>query len=555
MKKGLLLITVFLLGLFAFSFVCNAADKDEFTTVGVGQIIGGDSSAARGEALNDALREAVKMASENLLSADDLQKNSEKISATIFDNASQYVSRHVITNEGPEGDSYKVYARVFIDVKKLQEDLGQFSGPVSGAAASKKVMVLIDEYFKPDMTINEKPRISEKYFNLKDEHSLNASSSESESLKHSASKSSNLNKNKKYVDKSAASVYANAKAKGETDSSGKSRGSFDARGEEGNLSASGSESSNYKNKSLANATLDARAKNDIDFREKIKKSAGAKSSLNYKGQANSSLAEKSNFEVTAYENYFPPAYTQPLSNPLTVNTVEGVLGSYNIRLVDKAMTDKLRAEEMGENGYMVNFLQDKDKVAQMALKAGAEYGADIFVIGAANTVLVKPAADDTSGSHEVFTTITLKAVDASTGDILGSMMEGQPSVGYSNGEAYTLGSERVGKLAGDELASQIMTYWKNRDVSGAFITLNVYGIKSARTIVRLKKILEGIPDVVSVNERLFDADNGRSEFNVGFKGKCSDLEEKIFDATTSDPELSKLDTQEKKGNSLDMVLK
>src|SRR5574341_357740 len=135
----------------------------EITVTGVGTILNNDVAAARDQALDDAMRNAVEQGLGTYIKSETLVQNFQLVDDRILSWSAGYVKKYDILSEGKKTDVYEVQIRALVNLADLRADDGALAALIE--RENPRVMVMIAEqnvgdtnnlhYFEADLTAAE----------------------------------------------------------------------------------------------------------------------------------------------------------------------------------------------------------------------------------------------------------------------------------------------------------------------------------------------------------------------------------------------------------------
>jgi len=465
-----------------------AAQVNELLATGRAPVRNGDTLAARDAAVLDARRRLIDRGVLELGGPDLLEQGRSAIPDEIYPRDSRYVANLSVTAEGVEGDSYRVSIRASVDLSALRHDLEAAGIARRGARHRPRVMVLIDEYFGAD----EAPQAGST---LSREVTV-------ESSKHHEAASGAV--------KESASVAASGSA------------SSDVRAKGAGGAVAGRESATAAVAGSASRAASAAYVND-----------------------------DAHFALSIRE-YFPDAAQAALPESSAAAEISARLLKDDFNLVDRSLVAKLREEELGRDGYMVEFLRSGARVAQAARAASQKYGAELLLVGACR-VVHRGTGDD--GQHVSGASLVLKVVNASTGQLVAAVSDSEPGMSGDAPSSRVVAAKRVGAVVGDNLAGQLLEQARNRERAGIEVEVALYGVPDLPTKLAFTAFLEGLDGVQAVEERTYDRANARVEYQVTFRGSVTQLKNGLLKKALAEPRWRRLDEQLSQGNKVSLVLK
>lgn len=263
------------------------------------------------------------------------------------------------------------------------------------------------------------------------------------------------------------------------------------------------------------------------------------------------VKDETHFALSIRE-YFPDAAQTALPDSAAAAEVSSLLLKEDFNLVDRAIVQKLREEELGPNGYMANFLRENTNVARAARTASQKYGADYLLLGACNVVYRGEGYDR---QHVSGANLVLKVVNASTGQIVAAVTDSEPGMSGDAQSSRFVAAKRVGSIVGESLVAQLLEQVRNRERAGIEIDVKLYGVPDLQTKVAFGSVLEAVDGVQGVEERSYDRTNQRVEFQVTFRGTVTQFKNSLFKKALGEKRWKSLDEQVSTGNNLNLILK
>jgi hypothetical protein len=134
--------------LFISIFTCpnSFADSDimETTAQGVGVIVDNNTSGARDQAVQDALRMAVEQAAGIMVASETMVQNYEVLRDQIYSKSQGYIRNFQITDEKVEGSLYKVTVQASVSEGNLKDDLMAL-GLLIARKNKPRIMIMVAE--------------------------------------------------------------------------------------------------------------------------------------------------------------------------------------------------------------------------------------------------------------------------------------------------------------------------------------------------------------------------------------------------------------------------
>lgn len=234
--------------------------------------------------------------------------------------------------------------------------------------------------------------------------------------------------------------------------------------------------------------------------------------------------------------------------------VEEKLTASSFDLVDREQVKKVRMEEIGRMGdhYMDSLIENPAGILRIARKA-VENGAQYLLMG---TCRIEPVAAG-GGIYQTTATFKCKVVDAATAEKVAVTQKVEGGKGNNMASANMFAGQRAGESAAETIIPQIVQNWSKRANSGVQYIVKIYGITSyGQQGRKVMTNMKGIAGVTTCNKRMWDADMGRLELDIAYKGGSGDeLIDGIFAAVENIPGFENFDLEEQTGNNLNFTLK
>src|SRR5207253_216153 len=144
-RRSKVMRTKFAIAVLALACAARAADDLQLQeATGQAAVLNGDKPAAREKAIDDALRQAVKMAvGTQVQSVTEVQEFQTKMD-TVLEHSTGYVKRYEILKEGMDGEVVQVTVRAQVSLAALDKDL-EAMGLLMARKNFPRTMVLIAE--------------------------------------------------------------------------------------------------------------------------------------------------------------------------------------------------------------------------------------------------------------------------------------------------------------------------------------------------------------------------------------------------------------------------
>jgi hypothetical protein len=186
---------------------------------------------------------------------------------------------------------------------------------------------------------------------------------------------------------------------------------------------------------------------------------------------------------------------------------------YEFELIDPKASAAIRASEE----KMAGIAGDAAAAAQL----GSQNGAEVIITGTAVSREAKQLSQNLGGMVSAQADVTLRAINCSTGSIIGTASAHAPMVHIS---AATAGSQAITKAsqkAMKDLLDRIIKEWQNQQNNGVTLSLTIAGVSNFRLKNDLVQTLTWVPNVSAVHERNWDMQSKLLMVDIQYKGNAN----------------------------------
>ena len=206
------------------------------------------------------------------------------------------------------------------------------------------------------------------------------------------------------------------------------------------------------------------------------------------------------------------------------NTAESAIVDYltekEFELVDPATVAAL----MRKGDQLIHKASKGDPVA--AAQIGASNGAEYVLVGTVTQSLMKSNVLSDSGMVSGQAHLTAKVVNCSNARIIASKSANSAAVHVSEEVAKAKATEKAAKKLMDRaLFEEIVSSFQDMINNGIPIHVTINHVADFKTQKAVKKALEGLSQVVSVNKRSFGG--GQLKLSVLYKGNADSFSEEV----------------------------
>jgi hypothetical protein len=208
------------------------------------------------------------------------------------------------------------------------------------------------------------------------------------------------------------------------------------------------------------------------------------------------------------------------SNQASENAIVKFLKDpYGFELVDPSVAASIRSS--------------KQKMAQLAgdvtaaVAIGTQNGAEVLITGTAISRKAEGLSQNLGGMVSVQADITLRAINCTTGRIIGSESAHAAKVHVS---PLTAGNQSIAKasdVAIGKLLDGIIKDWQGQLNNGIPLSISVKRVVTFRQKTGILQTLKGLPGISAVRERSWDAQSALLQIDVEYKGNTTGFCEKV----------------------------
>ena len=216
------------------------------------------------------------------------------------------------------------------------------------------------------------------------------------------------------------------------------------------------------------------------------------------------------------------------------NAILDYLTEKEFELVDASVVAALMQKE----NSLIKRATEGDPAA--AARIGAANGAEYVIIGNVTKSLMKNALLDRAGMKSIQANITAKVVNCSNAKIIASKSANSASCHASENIARAKATEKAAKSLMDRsLFEKIVSSFQSSVNNGIAIDVTIKNVDNFKIQRAVKKVIEELPEVVSVNSRGFG--QGQLKLSIVYKGNADSFSEEIDGKIAKGKELSVTD--------------
>lgn len=212
------------------------------------------------------------------------------------------------------------------------------------------------------------------------------------------------------------------------------------------------------------------------------------------------------------------------------------------KTAENAILDYLTEKEFDlvDPATVAALMQKGDKLIQQASKGdpvaaariGASNGAEYVLIGTVKQSLMKSNFLNSSGMVSGQAHLTAKVVNCSNAKIIASKSANSAAVHVSEDVAKANATEKAAKKLMDRaLFEEIVSSFQDMVNNGISLSVTIRHVENFKTQKAVKKALEELSQVVSVNKRSFGG--GQLQLSVLYKGSADTFSEEVDGKTVA----------------------
>jgi hypothetical protein len=186
---------------------------------------------------------------------------------------------------------------------------------------------------------------------------------------------------------------------------------------------------------------------------------------------------------------------------------------YEFELIDPKASAAIRASEE----KMAAIAGD----AAAAARLGSQNGAEVIITGSALSTEAKTLNQNLGGMVSAQADVTLKAVNCTTGSIIGTASAHAAMVHISASSAGSQAITKASQKAIKDLLDKIIKEWQGQQNNGVTLTITISGVTTFRLKNDLIQTLQWVPNVSAVHERNWDMQSKLLMVDIQYKGNAN----------------------------------
>ncbi len=204
---------------------------------------------------------------------------------------------------------------------------------------------------------------------------------------------------------------------------------------------------------------------------------------------------------------------EPTNSAAETAILQFLKDPYEFELIDPKAAAAIRASEE----KMATIAGDAAAAAQL----GSQSGAEVIITGSAVSREAKQLNQNLGGMVSVQADVTLRAINCTTGSIVGTSSAHAAMVHVSAASAGTQAITKASLKAIKDLLDKIIKEWQNQQNNGVTLTLTISGVSTFRLKNDLIQTLTWVPNVSAVHERNWDMQSKLLMVDIQYKGNAN----------------------------------
>lgn len=210
---------------------------------------------------------------------------------------------------------------------------------------------------------------------------------------------------------------------------------------------------------------------------------------------------------------------EPANNAAETALIAFLKDPYDFEVVDPRVVASIRASEQ----KMAEVRGD----AAAAAALGSRHGAEVVITGQAVGRVAEGISKSLGGMSSVQADITLRAINCTSGRIIGSADAHAAKVHVSPNTAGTQAIAKASVEAGKELLDAVMQDWQDQLNNGIPLVVSVEKVSTFRVRKNVLATLEAVAGVDAVRERNWDSHSKVLKVDIQYKGNAAGFCDKV----------------------------
>ena len=204
---------------------------------------------------------------------------------------------------------------------------------------------------------------------------------------------------------------------------------------------------------------------------------------------------------------------EPTNSAAETAILQFLKDPYEFELIDQKASASIRSSQE----KMASIAGDVAAAAQL----GSQNGAEVIITGSAVSREAKAMNQNLGGMVSVQADVTLRAINCTTGSIIGTAQSHAAMVHISANTAGTQAITKASQKAIKDLLDRIIKEWQNQQNNGMSLSLTISGVTTFRLKNDLIQTLTWVPNVSAVHERNWDMQSKLLMVDIQYKGNAN----------------------------------
>ena len=204
---------------------------------------------------------------------------------------------------------------------------------------------------------------------------------------------------------------------------------------------------------------------------------------------------------------------EPSNETAEATILQFLKDPYEFELVDPKAAAEVRASE----SKMAALAGDNAAAAAI----GAQSGAEVLITGTAVSREAKNMSQNLGGMVSVQADVTLKALNCTTGSVIGTSQAHAARVHINPNTAGNQAIAQASQKAIEKLLDAIIKEWQNQQNNGATLSITVTGVNTFRLKNDVILSLQSVANVSAVRERNWDNQSKALTVDIQYKGNAN----------------------------------
>ncbi len=204
---------------------------------------------------------------------------------------------------------------------------------------------------------------------------------------------------------------------------------------------------------------------------------------------------------------------EPTNSAAETAILQFLKDPYEFELIDPKASASVRASQE----KMATLAGDAAAAAQL----GSQNGAEVIITGTAVSRQANNVSQNLGGMVSAQADVTLRAINCSTGSIIGTAAAHAAMVHISASSAGSQAITKASQKAIKDLLERIIKEWQGQQNNGITLTVTIGGVSTFRLKNDLIQTLQWVPNVNAVHERNWDMQSKLLMVDIQYKGNAN----------------------------------